>query len=91
MISDNTLLAQDPEILSTVVDDQAIFMSMEDGTYYASNEIGSRIWDLMGEPIRFEDLVGKLVEEYDVELETCKNDTLALLSDMLERKLIKVN
>lgn len=90
-ITKETKVKQVEDILSTTVDDSVVFMSIETGNYYSSNDVAQRVWELIEERKTVSELVNKLLEEYEVEEETCINDILALLDQMSEENLIELS
>lgn len=77
------------EILSNTVDSETILLHMKNSKYYGMDPIGSRIWEFLGHPIKVQAIILNLVEEYDVAAETCEQDVLLFLSQLLEEKLVQ--
>lgn len=77
-----------PEILHSKIDDEMILMSIEADSYFGLDPIASRIWELLEQPLDLDELVEKLMEEYEVDAETCREDVQALLEDLQGRGLI---
>lgn len=81
-------LAGDDEIvrneglLTAEVDGELMAMSIERGTCYSLNAVGTRVWDLLAEPRTFDDLCALLLREYAVEPTQCRSELLSLLEDM---------
>jgi hypothetical protein len=59
------------------------------GVYFGLKGIGTRVWDLIQEPRSVKDVLGILLEEYDVEPTRCERDLCALLEQLMERRLIE--
>jgi hypothetical protein len=76
--------------VSTVVDDKAVLMSVDNGKYYHMEEVGTRIWNLIESPVSVNALCRSVMEEFEVDGPTCEADVLALLSKLLEYDLIQV-
>lgn len=89
-ISINSTIKSNPELVSTEVDGEKVMMSIENGEYFGLDSVGSRIWELIENPIRVEALVNLLIEEFDVSKEQCKLDTLEFLNELLEKKLLLI-
>lgn len=90
-ISKETVVARNEEkFLSSDLGDELVMMDLENGNYIGLNEVGSDIWQLLETPIKIADVVGKLVEDYDVEKEECEQDVLMYLNEMLKRGLVDV-
>lgn len=78
------------DAISTEVAGEAVILHLEDGVYFGLNEVGSRIWSLVAEPVRVDDVCGVIEHEYDVEPETCRRDVLRLLQELADHDLLRV-
>lgn len=87
----HTTIRRNPELISTDVDGEKVMMSIENGEYFGLDSVGSRIWELIENPIKVESLVDILIDEFDVSKEQCEMDTLEFLYDLREKNLIFVN
>ena len=83
-----TVIARNPDIIHSVMDDEIVMMGVEQGSFFGIDRIGSHIWNLLETPMKVEDLLAKLVLEYEVEYDQCKEDTLLFLNEMLKNKVI---
>jgi hypothetical protein len=77
------------DLLSSKIDDEVIIMGLQTDKYYGLDAIASRIWELLEEPRSLDELVSLLREEYEVEEDVCREETLALLQDLSSQKLIR--
>jgi hypothetical protein len=50
-----------------------------------------RIWELLQEPKTVSEIRAVILGEYDVDLDRCQHDLLALLRDLEAKKLIRVS
>jgi hypothetical protein len=78
------------EQMSCGLDDEAVILSLKKGVYYSLNPCGNRIWSLMQKPITVGKIRDALLEEYDIDKETCEEDLLSLLSDLKNEGLIVI-
>lgn len=83
-------IIRNPEMVSSDMDGETVMMSMENGEYYGLDPIGSRIWDLIEKEMSIEQLIGVLLEEYDVDRNQCEEDTFAFLNELLDKNLLTV-
>lgn len=67
---------------------EVLLFNMEDGSYYALNEVGNRIWELCDGTHSVEQLVGMLAKEYNAPAEVIETDILELLDDLRSKNLI---
>jgi len=78
-----------PKVLSSKIDEDVVLMSIDEGFYFTLEPVGSRIWELLSEkPATLEELVNQLMEEYEVDKETCMKDVQEFIDDMASKKLI---
>ncbi|RPH33404.1 MAG: lasso peptide biosynthesis PqqD family chaperone [Bacteroidales bacterium] len=90
MIGLSSAIKRNPELVSTDVDGEKVMMSVENGEYFGLDPVGSRIWELIENPIRIESLINLLLEEFDVSREQCENDSFEFLNELLEKNLLVV-
>jgi hypothetical protein len=84
------LLQRRPDMLFSHIDDEVVMMSIESGEYYGLNPIASKIWELLEKPHTTVQLVELLMQEFDVDEQTCREDVLQFLRQMLQKNLITV-
>lgn len=82
------VLVRKADIFAADMDGSTVMMNMETGMYYNLGEVGSRIWELLEQPIRVADLIEALTGEFDVSFDRCAKDTIPFLQRLLENKLI---
>lgn len=76
--------------ISAEIMDETVMMSVEKGQYFGLNPVASRIWEVLAEPIQVSALCDQLRKEFDVDLETCRQDVLDLLQKLLRWEMIRV-
>jgi hypothetical protein len=86
---DSCVVASDDQV-HTSLGDEAVILGLQDGVYYGLEAVGARVWALLSVPRRVSEIVALLVEEFDVSAERCEQDVLALLGDLSERRLIRL-
>ena len=67
-----------------------MMMSIEAGKYFSLNPIGSRIWQLIESPLPAGEVVAALEQEFDVDGERCRADTLTFLEGLIANGLVVV-
>jgi hypothetical protein len=83
-------IKRNPELVSSDVDGEKVMMSIENGEYYGLDPVGSRIWDLIENPIRIDKLIELLLEEYEISQAQCEADTFDFLNELLSKNLLKI-
>ena len=78
-----------PDVLSSRIDEEVVLLSIQGGFYYSLEPVASRIWIILSDrPSTLTELVEQLMEEFDVDLETCTQDIISFINDMEAKKLI---
>lgn len=68
---------------------EKVMVDFNKGKYFMLKGVGNDIWDLLEDNIKVETITKKLLEEYDVDRETCENSTLKFLQDLEDLGFIK--
>ena len=66
----------------------AVLLEAEAGAYFGLDEIGTRIWHLVGEGKSDDEIVASLLEEYEVEPAVLRKDLAAFYSALKARGLV---
>jgi hypothetical protein len=77
-------------IISSPMDNETVMMSIEKGKYYGIDSIGTRIWELLDQPLSIDELCEILPAEYDVEPDQCRADVTGFVEKMLEKELVRL-
>jgi coenzyme PQQ synthesis protein D (PqqD) len=67
---------------------EVLLFNMDDGSYYALNEVGNRIWELCDGTHGMAEMVCMLTKEYGTPAEIIETDILELLDDLRSKNLI---
>jgi Coenzyme PQQ synthesis protein D (PqqD) len=89
-ISADTIVVRDNEPIAAEVDDEIVILSAKAEAYFGLGAIGSDIWGMIATPCRISDVCTRLVEDYDVDRQTCERDTMAFMEKLLEGRLIRI-
>lgn len=90
-LTTNSKIQLDPELLYSKIGDEIVLLTIESGKYFKVDAVGSRIWELIKEPITINALCQQLVEEYDTTTEECATDVISFLEKLLNDKLIHLH
>src|SRR4030067_2387541 len=85
-----TVVYHDPEMVSAPMDDEIVMFSLERGMYYGLDNIASAIWQRIEQPISVANLCTTLIDDFNVDRETCQRDTLELLTWLFQQELVKI-
>jgi hypothetical protein len=72
------------------VDGETVLLDPRSGSYFALDEVGSRIWSLMGRGAILGDVCHALVAEYDVSERTLEGDVVRLVGELAAAGLVLV-
>ena len=89
-VSLDSMVSQIEDIVASDIDDEKVMMSVEKGQYFGLEPVGSRIWEMIAQPVRVSELIDVLLGRYDVDRETCEKDVLAFLEELNEAGILQV-
>jgi hypothetical protein len=89
-ISTSSIVVASRDQVSSDLAGETVVLSMQSAKYFGMDEVGSRIWELVREPIRVSDIVDAIVGEYDVQPHQCESDVRAFLGRLAEGGLLEV-
>jgi hypothetical protein len=79
-----------PEMLSTEFDQETVLMSISAGAYYGLEGPARSVWNLLETPQTLNQLVDRLLGEYDVSREDCAADVERFLGELDREGLLRV-
>ena len=85
-----TVVVASADQVSSDLAGESVILSLKSGTYYGLNPVGSSVWLLIQEPKTIAEICEAILEEYDVDAQTCESDIQALLADLLAVQLIEL-
>ena len=86
-----TVINKNLEIDDTDLDGEKVMMNLDKGEYFMMKEVGSRIWEIISEPINVKEIISTLRNEYEVDEETCKDTVIEFLGRLDNADLISIN
>lgn len=90
-ISPDTRVKPATEQVSSKVGDETVILNVETGRYHGLRGTGVRIWELLRDGTTIAEIERALVQEYDVEPETCRADLLELVRDLRSAGLVEID
>lgn len=79
------------DVVSCDLGEETAMLDMKDGIYYGLNDMGTIIWGFIQEPITLKEIVDKILEEYEVDEETCFQDLVELVQEMIKNHLVEIH
>lgn len=80
---------QSDTVLSSPIEDDFVALSVEQGTCFAMPGVTASIWRLLEKPCSLDGLVDALMDEYDVDEQTCRADVAEILERMGSEGLLR--
>ena len=78
-----------PDVVSRRLGDSAVLVHLETNRVFELNETGARVWELLREGRTCEQIVERLVAEFDVEPGQASSTLLELLGDLRREGLLQ--
>ncbi len=88
----NTIISRnEAQFLTNPVGDEIIILNMETGDYIGLNLVGSAIWEHLKTPQKVSEIIEKLMNEFNVDIGKCTNETLEYLEKIRQLGLLQEN
>ena len=71
--------------------DEVVILDLSSGVYFGLQGVGAAIWHHIQQPGTVEELVNRLMSEYDISREECVAKTFGFLNDLARHHLIAIN
>jgi hypothetical protein len=85
---DTTLNRNDELLHASVGAEECVMMSIEAGSYYGLNAVGSRIWELLESPKTVGQLCRQICEEFEVDEQTCEAAVVIFVDDLIKNRIV---
>ncbi|MBV7276194.1 lasso peptide biosynthesis PqqD family chaperone [Clostridiaceae bacterium UIB06] len=72
------------------MDDEIVMMDLDRGKYYGFNNVGSRIWQLIKDPLTVKEINLTLLEEFDVDKKVCEEAVFEFLNRLKDEEIISI-
>jgi hypothetical protein len=90
MVSLDSIISAGSDQLSCDLQGETAILQVREGVYYGLDGVGTRVWELIQQPIRVRDLCDRLVAEFEVERAQCEVDLLRLVGELDAAGLIRI-
>jgi hypothetical protein len=88
---DQQKFVQNKNYIASDMNGEKVMLDVQSGKYYNLGTIGGRIWDLSAQASTVDEIVARLLEEYEVSQEVCKQQVATFMSQMLSEGLVEVD
>jgi len=83
-----TFIQRDTNQEFSKIDNEVVMLSLNNGEYYALNEIASNVWDLLESKISLIDIISRITEEYNIDYQTCRREIEEYIYELYNKNLI---
>lgn len=87
----DSIICKKEDIDDSDLDGEKVMMNLDKGQYFIINNVGSRIWEIINEPISVSDIIYILVDEYDITSNECEGSLKKFIKELWEAELISFN
>lgn len=89
-MNDEQRIVASADVVSRIVDGEAVLLDLASGKYFGLNEVGSRLWEHVRDEITVGLLCERLQGEFEVDAPTLRSDVDELLHELADKQLITV-
>ncbi len=89
-IAPDSQFVRNPDLIATDMDGDTVMMSIERGEYYGVSGVGTRIWELLGEPVTISNIVTTICAEFEINEATCQEDAERFISELMDNGIVLV-
>lgn len=86
--SDTTVQRREDLLANDLSSSEIVMLDVAEGTYYGLKDVGKLIWSHLESPIKVDELCDRLMDEFDVDPDVCRRETVAFLESLDERGLV---
>jgi hypothetical protein len=90
MITPDTLLERNPDMVTAPLGNELAMMDVDTGTYFVLDDIAAFIWERLSEKTTLRALLDALQQQYDVSPERCESDVLPFLLKLHAKQLVRI-
>jgi len=82
------VLRPNPEVIAKRLDQTTVLVDISSSRIFELNETGTRVWELLGQGLNVERIVGHLVSEFEVADSQAAEEVTKLLSQLRNEGLV---
>lgn len=84
----DTVVKRSDGMIASDMEGMTVMLDVENGFYYAMDDIATRIWELTVQPVSVRQLIVRLANEYEAEEAEIGQDVLPFLEDAAQKKIV---
>jgi hypothetical protein len=82
------IVRNNDRFLSSMLGNEIVMMDTQNGAYIGLNDVSSSIWNYLENELTAEELIVRLLDDYNVERTECELQTMECLQKMEEQGII---
>jgi len=82
------ILSKNPATAWRVIEGEAVILSLDSKVFRGLNSVGSRVWELIDGRRSVEEIVARIVAEFEVTPEIAARDVGVFIDQLLEKQLV---
>ena len=89
-ITNHSVVKKSIDQISCDMAGEAVVLNMKSGMYFGMDQVGALVWSLVQEPRTFEYVREAILQQFEVDRESCERDLMAFLYEMESAELINI-
>ena len=77
-----------PDVLHQELGGETVLLNLANESYFGLDEVGTRIWQVLGETQSTTAVLTRLLEEYDVSADQLRGDVERLMTQLVDAGLV---
>ncbi|MGH2457754.1 MAG: PqqD family protein [Chloroflexota bacterium] len=90
MLAPRRKLTINETVVCAELDDEMVLLNVETGIYFGLDAVGTQIWTLLTEGATEDEIVARLLDEYEVPAPELRGDVSSFLDDLQAKGLALV-
>jgi hypothetical protein len=86
----SSLIKRSTDQIACDMGGEVVILDLKSGNYYGLDAVGARVWELIEAPTALADIRRIIMDEYEVDAETCERDILAFVNQMQAVGIVEV-
>ena len=82
------ILSKNPATAWRVIENEAVIISLDSKVFRGLNSVGSRVWELIDGRRSVDEIVARIVAEFEVTAEVAARDVAAFVDQLLQKQLV---
>lgn len=79
-----------PSVIYRELSGEIVLLNLQSGVYYGLDAVGSRIWQLLAQQRKLEDVCAIMLDEFEVPADVLRADVTRLLGELSDKGLVSM-